>query len=305
VRGMTIDFSPKHRVFLKDRESGLLRRMDEPYYTAQLVGDGVWQIGSDGCYAFLVEGDSESVLIDTGYGAGNIRSFAQCLTLRPLRRVINTHDHFDHTALNGLFDCAVMSAATAPLATRPFPSFSGIEFPTEYEKEIVRDGDCIELGGRSLRVFEIPDHAVGSIALLDSRSRILFIGDECSRFGKDVSGSVQDVAVMFRRLAEARPEFDRVAQNHMGLLAGDIVERIAQNLEHILAGNEGEPDAKPPFRLPEPEMLPTGEEIWLRDLPHPGDVHPKGPGEKQHLRVSRFADCEVKYDLRRITSFTK
>lgn len=50
-----------------------------------------------------------------------------------------------------------MSAATKPLATIPFPSFAGIDFPRDYPVQIVGDGDVIPLKGRELLVFEIPD----------------------------------------------------------------------------------------------------------------------------------------------------
>lgn len=66
-----------------------------------------------------------------------------------------------------------MSAETLPLATQPFPSFEGIVFPRDYAVEIVHDGDVIPLAGRDLLVIQIPDHAVGSLAFLDGRERIL------------------------------------------------------------------------------------------------------------------------------------
>ena len=77
-----------------------------------------------------------------------------------------------------------MSAATKPLATIPFPSFAGIDFPRDYPVQIVGDGDVIPLKGRELLVFEIPDHAVGSLAFLDRKERILFSGDEFMLMGK-------------------------------------------------------------------------------------------------------------------------
>ncbi|MCC8099502.1 MAG: MBL fold metallo-hydrolase [Clostridiales bacterium] len=295
---MKLDYSAKHHILLQDRDSKLLRRMDEPYYESKLIGDGVWQIASEGCLSYLVEGSREAIVIDTGYGCGDIRAFCQMLTSRPVNRVVNTHDHFDHTALNGLFESAIMSAATAPLATVPFPSFDGVTFPQDYRKEIVKDGDVIDLGGRSLLVFEVPDHAAGSIALLDSASRILFIGDEIGPFGKDIQHCVETVGAQFHRLAAFRGDYDWVCHGHMGKLDAALVERVAENIDYILAGHEGEPDRKPPFHMPAPQQDEEGNTIWMRDAPHPGDAGPKDPEAKLHMRVSRYADCEVKYDDR-------
>ena len=172
-----IDFSCKHDIWLED-EDGSLQRMDMPFFRAWPVAPGTWRILSDGDYSYLVEGDDEAILIDSGYGAGNIREFAGTLTDKPVSRIANTHDHFDHPANNSYFDLAYMSAQTQPLATRPFPSFEGIDFPRDYPVQLVTDGDIIPLAGRPLRVFFIPDHAVGSLAFLDEKERILFSGDE-------------------------------------------------------------------------------------------------------------------------------
>ncbi|MCD7757773.1 MAG: hypothetical protein LUH45_06330 [Clostridiales bacterium] len=84
----------------------------------------------------------------------------------------------------------------------------------------------------------------------------------------------------------------------MGKLDAALVERVAENIDYILAGHEGEPNKKPPFKMPGPQQDGEGNEIWMRDVPHPGDTSPKDPEAEQHLRVSRYADCELKYDDR-------
>ena len=147
-----IDFSCKKDIFLED-EDGLIVPMSEPYFRSKLIAPGTWQVLSDGDYSYLLEGDDEALLIDSGYGAGDIRAYCQTLTKKPLSKIANTHDHFDHTANNSYFDLAYMSAETKPLATIPFPSFAGIDFPRDYPVQIVGDGDVIPLKGRELLVF--------------------------------------------------------------------------------------------------------------------------------------------------------
>ena len=78
-----IDFSCKHHILLRD-EDGTLRPMDEPYFRSERIADNTYQILSDGDYSYLVIGNDEAVLIDSGYGAGNIREYAASLTDRPL-----------------------------------------------------------------------------------------------------------------------------------------------------------------------------------------------------------------------------
>jgi len=55
-------------------------------YTAWKADDATWFInfmnGSENMY--LLEGDEKALLIDTGYGAGNLRAFVETLTDKPV-----------------------------------------------------------------------------------------------------------------------------------------------------------------------------------------------------------------------------
>ncbi len=69
---------------------------------------GKWQIRQDFWaitnrftnIMYLLVGEDRALLIDTGYGEGNIRAFVETITQKPLV-VISTHGHFDHTGGNG------------------------------------------------------------------------------------------------------------------------------------------------------------------------------------------------------------
>jgi len=234
-----IDFSCKHDVLIED-EDGTRRPMDEPYFASKLIAPDTWLIRSDGDASYLVAGNEQAVLIDSGYGAGNIREYCQSLTDKPVRYIINTHDHFDHTANNCYFEKAYMTAASKELATIPFPSFEGIDFPRDYLVEIVKDGDSIDLGGRPLEFIEIPDHAVGSIAILDSRERILFGGDEISGNFKKVNTSMSNVKKQFEKLWAKRDSFDVIWPGTGQSCSADVVKTYIELFDEILSGNEGE-----------------------------------------------------------------
>jgi len=169
----SIDFSARHDVMIQN-DDGSLTPMDVPYFKSTLIAPGTWQILADGDYLYLVEGDDEALVIDSGYGAGNIREYCQNLTKKPIKNIVNTHYHFDHTANNAYFDAAYMSAETKAKATIPYPSFAGINFPRDYPVVIIGEGYKFQLGNRELEVFEISNHTEGGIALLDRRERILF-----------------------------------------------------------------------------------------------------------------------------------
>lgn len=128
---------------------------------------------------YLLEGTQYALLIDTGWGAGNLRRFVEKLTDKPVL-VINTHCHPDHAGGNGEWPSVMMlPGGELDLATcegGPF-DLNKLPFPN-YRHEIVHDGDCIDLGGRQLEVIEISAHSNGSLALWDHENRQLYVGDE-------------------------------------------------------------------------------------------------------------------------------
>lgn len=285
-----IDFSCKHDVLLQN-DDGTLVPMDEPYFQSEQIAPGTWKIRTDGDFCYLVEGEQEALMIDTGYGAGNIREYAQSLTAKPLHNVVNTHDHFDHTANNSYFDCALMSAETKPLATIPFPSFEGIDFPRDYPIQIVEEGDRIDLGGRILEVFKIPDHAVGSIALLDSRERLLFTGDEIMPMGKPLNGSVERFLGYLKKLQARRAEYDKLCAG-FDVIEADWIDKYVENMEYIMAGHEGKkPEGGPAFA---PMYTEEGKPIYPRRMPHYPDIVGKHDLKEGQL-VMEYAGCKVTY----------
>ena len=282
-----IDFSSKHDILIR-HPNGSLLPMDVPYFESELIAPGTWRIGTDGDAIYLVEGDDEAVVIDSGYGAGNLRDFCASITEKPVRNIINTHDHFDHTANNAYFEKAFMSAASVPLATIPFPSFEGIDFPRDYEIQVVKEGDIISLGGRDLEVIETPDHAVGSIMLLDSREGILFVGDELSDFFKKINGSVSAVLAQFKKLEERLPRIKVLWGGGGGPFKKEIIEEYLQTFEYIVAGGETEEGfgfpngGMPPRQEPGPE----GVTVFNRFSARPCDMKLKDElgGNLRHTR---------------------
>lgn len=293
-----IDFSSKHNILLEDEE-GLRVPMDEPYYRVLQIAPGTWRILSDGDYSYLLAGEDEAILIDSGYGAGNIRTFCEELIHMPVRRICNTHDHFDHTANNAYFDLAYMSAETKPLATVPFPSFAGVTFPRDYPIQVVGDGEVIPTRGRDLTVIKIPDHAVGSICLLDSARRILFSGDELGMpFGKPLNGSVARWVRHMEKLLQYRGQYDAIYGGG-GAVDADIAEKYLENARYILAGHEGVPQGMHKFNNFE-ESDAQGRVVWKRRLPHPGDGPKNWHEDDGKKRMMEHAGCKIIYHLDRL-----
>jgi glyoxylase-like metal-dependent hydrolase (beta-lactamase superfamily II) len=298
----TIDFSSKHGILLRD-EDGTLTPMDVPYFRVRQLAPGTWQILTDGDYIYLVEGDNEAIVIDTGYGAGNIREFCQSLTKKPIHSVVNTHHHFDHTANDGYFDRAYMSAETAKHATDGFQSFNGINFPKDFPKVIVGDGYKFQLGNRDLEVFDVPNHAAGSIALLDRRERILFSGDEVFGHAMRVGVSVAQFEKNMAKIAARRKDYDIVCGG-FAIHNAAYVDGYLAAARHILEGSEGEaiaPQNRAPDQAGPQSFDPPGVTVYRRHFPHPGDGGGGGGrAPNPDLRKMGFAGVELTYDLRRI-----
>ncbi|MBQ7534051.1 MAG: MBL fold metallo-hydrolase [Stomatobaculum sp.] len=301
-----VDFSAKHSVLIRHFD-GSLMPMDEPWYEAVPVREGVWKVLGDGDYVYLIEGGNEALAIDTGYGAGNVRTFLQTLTKLPVRRAANSHDHFDHTANNQYFEEVFMSAPGAELCSIPFPSFDEVAFDRSYPKHIVGDGDVIDLGGGvDLEVFYIPDHAISSLAYLDRTHRILFTGDEVMPFesGKKrrIRSSVRNLYENMRKLMTHYDEFDLLCSGGGGILEKHWIRDILECCGHILEHPEtaGAPLSGP---LPAPpsqkEYDTEGRWIVNRKNGRPGDVKNKN-GEWEYQRAVYCHGMALVYDVRRV-----
>lgn len=128
---------------------------------------------------YLIEGADRALLLDTGWGAGNLRAFVERLTDKPLL-VANTHCHPDHAGGNGEWEEVLMLPGgeldLATCAECPF-DLSKLPHP-DYRHVLVHEGDTIDLGDRALEVFDISAHSNGSMALLDRQGDMIFVGDE-------------------------------------------------------------------------------------------------------------------------------
>ncbi len=141
--------------------------MDTPYKISK-IGDGFWAIDERGVFMYLIEGTDEAMLVDTGFGGGDLKALAESLTKKPLFAVI-THADPDHIGACGQFSEVFMH-----------PS----DFDRYYEKSEnkiklrpVWEGGVFDLGGRKFEVVHIPGHTPGSIALFDKANRLVISGD--------------------------------------------------------------------------------------------------------------------------------
>lgn len=194
-------------------------------YGKWMTKDNTYTISFGGeVYSYLLIGERKALLIDTAYGEGNIRSFVEQITDKPLM-VVNTHGHFDHTGGNAWWEEVYLSEPSSKDCKIAFTEelsekIKDKTYP-DYKVNIVSDGYKFDLGGRTIEVISIPAHHEGSIALLDSGSRFLFSGDELEAgqvlmFGENVMERILKHKENMNKLKDRSFEFDAICPAHNG-----------------------------------------------------------------------------------------
>jgi len=162
------------------------------------AGDGIYAIQCPGflpgpgrlpgwgyALSYLVLGKEKALLVDTGFGLSDLKSFVGTLTGLPLT-VMNTHVHPDHSGGNGQFDVVYVGEHETQETDNGvlFYTIPGQRDACEAVKRCggyrfahLRDGQRVDLGDRVLRCVEIPGHTRGSMALFDENTRLLLSGD--------------------------------------------------------------------------------------------------------------------------------
>ena len=115
----------------------------------------------------------------------------------------------------------------------------GMQFPDDYPVVFIKEGDVIDLGNHKLEVYNIAEHALGSLQFLDRSTRILFCGDELNGNFFDSRISVE---TSFRNVAKwksFRDAYDVLAAGN-GLHDAIYVDRYYDTLKYILEGHAHE-----------------------------------------------------------------
>lgn len=235
------------------------------YFTSEKLNESVTRILCPRkVYAYLVEGQQEAALIDTGYGVGSLKEYVESLTKLPYV-VLLTHGHLDHAGGAGEFEQVYMNEKDLQLAKRqttletrvPYLCNGDSSDPDIREKDFIpplplekyvplQDGESFDLGGVTVTMLAMPGHTEGSMCALVNEARAILFGDACNSFGFlqfPESSSLQeyrDSLIAFRRHAEL---FDEVWYSHPHNF-GDksILEQTIVLCEEILSGKrEGIP----------------------------------------------------------------
>lgn len=183
------------------------------YYELTQVMEGVWRLYSpEDVRMELIVGRDRALLLDTGYGYGDISAAVRKVTDKPLI-VVNSHGHMDHTCGNCQFDlpihihpkdmalCRRMNdretrERSLTIAEHSYDYYSGESYsvlPADFDREAylsagagnlipMEEGHVFDLGGVALEVIALPGHTPGSIGLWDRKRKLLFVGDAINSY---------------------------------------------------------------------------------------------------------------------------
>lgn len=185
------------------------------FYRVMEIGDGVYRFSSvENVFFELLTGTEKAMLIDTGYGFGDVKGAVRKITDKPLV-IVNTHGHVDHTCGNYQFteeDIYISEAdmellrrhntrafrqKSIQLAQRVMDWESGQEvcgLPQPFDETGYLEGGIgnhilpltegmrFDLGGKHLLVIATPGHTKGSMSLLFEEQNTLYVGDAANPF---------------------------------------------------------------------------------------------------------------------------
>lgn len=248
-------------------------------YETKQIHENIYLISTanNTMYMYLIKGIEKDVLIDTGFGHGDLKSVVRKLTDKEVI-VINTHGHPDHVGSNDSFDITYM----AEDAENDFESSFGVS--VNFTSKIIRikDKDKLNIAGIPFEFYYAHSHSNSDTLILNVRDRILFSGDV-----------IDPGQVIFVKFDEEKWNYkDRI---EMHIKALEKIETISNKFDYIYPSHNKTPLAKEIVKeLMELDKLILSDKAKIVPLNH---VHmEKDPNSSFFRRVVK-GDCSIVYKL--------
>ena len=196
------------------------RRTRRAGYDVEGIGEGVYRINEynvANCY--LVIGSEKALLIDTGAGVNDLGNIVTSLAgNKPVEVALTTALPW-HAGGRSSFGKIYLSEKEIPLLKRCTLAarkayLAGLKFffrlkvirfrncrwvrGEEPERVFVKEGDAIDLGGKTVRVYESKGITRGALSYLAVENRLLFVGDTynpCTYLGIKRAAKTEELTV--------------------------------------------------------------------------------------------------------------
>lgn len=214
------------------------------------VADDIYVFTSE-LYAQVTAGavvtPAGAILIDTlpyPQETLEIKNFLEDRMQMPVRYVINTHYHADHTYGTCFFPNAVVAGHILCRQLLNTVGRAGLEDAQAQAQELedVRvvlpelyfEQGCLNmhLGNKSVKLYHSPGHSPDSVVVLIPEDRVLFAADTMMPVPTLVDGDIEDLIVSLRAIAEL--PVDNVVQGHGEvILRGEINSIIEDDVRYL------------------------------------------------------------------------
>jgi len=224
---------------------------------AKSICDRVYAVGGPGLSAqedacvYLVDAESELVLIDAGvgYGLKRIEDNIRSLGFEParIRAVVATHGHIDHigglAALKERYGCKVIAheldrpAIEGEQMERTAASMYGVDYrKVLVDVQLTEELELLRLGDVDFNFLHTPGHTPGSIAAyIDTKDgRVLFGQDIHGPFSPAWGSDLREWRRSMEKLLALQA--DILCEGHAGVYRGaEIKEYIEAYLKRYRA----------------------------------------------------------------------
>lgn len=217
-----------------------------------------------GVCVYLVQGTNGAVLLDTGFGIGDLRSFVESLITTPYH-VWLSHGHLDHAGGSAQFEEVFLSPADFALEKRhniwqrrydeiiSGPDGAPADFTAQDLQPSrtapyspLKTNAVLKLGGVQVQAIPVPGHTAGMQVFLIPEDRVAIFGDACGEMTLLAKEMLPTYVAALRHLQVYQDQFDTVLRNH-GAFWSDkrILQDNLELAEDIIAGR----DAAAPLKM--------------------------------------------------------
>ena len=233
------------------------------FFTSEHYSSRIIRIkGVDTTASYLVCGDNKNCLIDTGMGAGSLRTYIEKDLGKKVDFVILTHGHLDHCG--GIYEFTdlpiYLNSKDIELGNdsnkveNRFKSLSrqgvdikdvqpNIDFSITKQ---LSDGDEFDLGGITLQAIYTPGHTHGMTMILMKEERTILFGDGCGvgvLLFLPYSTSVEEYLETLKNLKTRENEYDKIIRNHGTCESQkDLLDNVIECCELILQRKDDKAD---------------------------------------------------------------
>lgn len=197
--------------------------------------------------AGVITGPQWAVVVDTLATPDEtlaMRAFIEEELAVPVRYVINTHYHADHSWGNSFFPGATVVAhaicrdileergnSSLEVARKQNPIFKQVKIVLPHL--VFREGELsLKVGKKNLILFHTPGHSADGISILVEEDRVLFAGDAFMPLPYIVDGNMDVMISTIKKIGKMGLE--NIVQGHGDIiLRGEIEEAVKENLAYL------------------------------------------------------------------------